>query len=127
MTEQIQHPPLPQIAPAPPAKCWQRDSVSSFSYYLHGSAASSSSQSSLPPSVSSSRVALSLLHQCVVLRDALSSQLFQDVVEVSGVGEAVARQVGAELRLMMDLKVKGSEGGTCQSLHHELTTNPIHS
>lgn len=123
MTKQIQHPPLPQIAPAPPANCWQRDSVSSSSYYFHGSAASSS----LPPSVSSSRVALSLLHQCVVLRDALSSQLFQDVVEVSGVGEAVARQVGAELRLMMDLKMKGSDGRTCQSLHHKLTTNPIHS
>lgn len=103
VTEENQHPPLTQITPAPPAKCWQRDSVSSSFYYLHGSASSSSSPSSLPPSVSSSRVDLSLLHQCVVLRDALSSQLFQDVVEVSGVGEAVARQVGAELRLMMDL------------------------
>lgn len=46
---------------------------------------------------------LSLLHQSIVLCDALSSQLFQDVVQVSGVREAVARQVGAKLCLMVDL------------------------
>lgn len=46
----------------------------------------------------------SLLHQSVVLCDALSSELFQDVVEVSGVREAMARQVGAKLCLMVDLE-----------------------
>lgn len=46
----------------------------------------------------------SLLGQSVVLCDALSSKLLQDVVQVSGVGEAVACQVGAKLRLMVDLE-----------------------
>lgn len=49
---------------------------------------------------------LSLFQQSVILRDALSSELFQDVVEVSGIGEAVARQVGTKLCLMMDLEGK---------------------
>lgn len=48
----------------------------------------------------------SLFHQSIVLCDALSSELFQDVVEVSGVGEAVARQVGTKLGLMVDLEEK---------------------
>lgn len=49
---------------------------------------------------------LSLFQQSVILRDALSAELFQDVVEVSGIGEAVARQVGTKLGLMMDLEGK---------------------
>lgn len=59
---------------------------------------------------------LSLLHQSVLLCDALSSELFQDVVQVSGVGEPVARQVGAKLCLMVDLvpddgiRLSGSAG-----------------
>ncbi len=55
----------------------------------------------------------SLLHQSVVLCDALSSELLQDIVKVSGVREAVACQVGAKLSLMVDLK---REGKICLSL-----------
>lgn len=39
----------------------------------------------------------------VVLSDPLSRQLRQDVVQVVGVGVPVARQVGAELRLVVNL------------------------
>lgn len=56
--------------------------------------------------ISSFLLVLSLFHQSIVLFDALSSQLFQDIVKVSGVGEAVARQVGAKLCLMVDLEDK---------------------
>lgn len=60
--------------------------------------------STLHCSHTTSPAVLSLFHQSVVLCDALSSELFQDVVEVSGVGEAVACQVGAKLGLMVDLE-----------------------
>lgn len=61
-----------------------------------------------PPSLSVTHVSslnvLSLLHQCVLLCDALSSQLFQNIVQVPRVREAVARQVGAKLCLVVNLK-----------------------
>lgn len=57
-----------------------------------------------PPSPLSWSLVLSLFHQSVILYDALSSELFQDVVEVPGVGEAMACQVGAKLCLMVDLE-----------------------
>lgn len=56
---------------------------------------------------------LSLFQQSVVLRDALSSELFQDVVEVSGIGEAVARQVGTKLSLMVDLEGEAKDFVIC--------------
>lgn len=56
--------------------------------------------------ISSFFLVLSLFHQSIVLFDALSSELFQDIVKVSRVGEAVARQVGAKLGLMVDLEDK---------------------
>lgn len=65
-----------------------------------------------PPSPLPCSLVLSLFHQSVILCDALSSELFQDVVEMSGVGEAMARQVGAELCLMVDL-----EGGETKFFH----------
>lgn len=53
-----------------------------------------SSQASLCGSVSG---------QTLLLGDALSLELFQDVVQVAGVRVTVARQVGAELRLVVNL------------------------
>ena len=106
----------PERPPAPPFfKCWQRVCLSpgppTASVILSVSSSTPRSlfvaltgKSSPPPLLPRSLVVRSLLHQTVVLCDALSSQLFQDVVEVSGVGEAVARQVGAELCLMVDLE-----------------------
>lgn len=43
-------------------------------------------------------------HQSVILCDALSSELFQDIVKVSRIGKAVARQVGTKLSLMVNLE-----------------------
>ncbi len=39
----------------------------------------------------------------VVLADALGGQFFHHVVQIVGVGVAVAREVGAELRLVVNL------------------------
>lgn len=44
-----------------------------------------------------------LLNQSIVLCDALSAELLQDVVQVSGIREAVARQVGTKLCLVVNL------------------------
>ncbi len=38
-----------------------------------------------------------------VLQDALGGQFFHHVVQIVGVGVAVAREVGAELRLVVNL------------------------
>lgn len=45
----------------------------------------------------------SISWQTLLLGDALSLQLFQDIVQVARVGVTVARQVGAKLRLVMNL------------------------
>lgn len=110
---------ITQNVPLRPSKCWQRECVSVqdllFSYscfcYFHRLFLYSSFSLPLftaltwmfPPSPLPCSLVLSLFHQSVILCDALSSELFQDVVEMSGVGEAMARQVGAELCLMVDL------------------------
>lgn len=109
----------PKCPPRTPFKCWQRVCVSvggpsCFSYFrglgqiflllLLVLSATLLLLSTLD--ISSFFLVLSLFHQSIVLFDALSSELFQDIVEVSGVGEAVARQVGAKLGLMVDLEDK---------------------
>lgn len=107
------------MSPRTPFKCWQRVCVSvggpsCFSYFrglgqiflllLLVLSATLLLLSTLD--ISSFFLVLSLFHQSIVLFDALSSELFQDIVKVSGVGEAVACQVGAKLGLMVDLEDK---------------------
>lgn len=114
------------MSPCTPFKCWQRETVSvqapSSSCYFHGKAHFSSSTllsldhlsddtltltSPLPLLPWS--VVLSLVCQSVILCDALSSELFQDVVEVSRVGEAMSCQVGSKLCLVVDLEERGEK------------------
>lgn len=65
------------------------------------------------PSAHESQCVRSVSGQALLLRDALSLELLQHVVQVAGVRVAVARQVGAKLCLMVDLKERGTVLNTC--------------
>lgn len=125
------------MSPRTPFKCWQRVCVSvggpsCFSYFrglgqiflllLLVLSATLLLLSTLD--ISSFFLVLSLFHQSIVLFDALSSELFQDIVKVSGVGEAVARQVGAKLGLMVDLEDKERMSSFVHRIGNEIGLTP---